>query len=253
MRTLFRFIKTLCFAAFLILPTRALGTDTIVAVTDYWPPFRIQSEEGITGIDMDLLAIIGKRLGVEIVVEKMPWARCLLSIKEGSADLMTGVAKTPEREEYMLFTSMPYYACAPAFYERKSRQGTPIKRYDDLYEVEIGFTRDSAYFARFDEDENLDKFPANNEKQLLKMTDDSRLDVFIGTDCQVDYDIARLDLADTIRKAPYQPESRIDLFIGVSMESPLADRMDEINAILRDLGRRGRIRLIASEYVKMKP
>lgn len=229
--------------------------DTLVVATDYWPPFRIKGAEGITGIDIDLMQIIGKRMGVRVQFHREPWARCLLDMEKGSADLMTGLARTPERERYISYLSPSYYECAPAFYERAGRGGQPIKTYEDLRDVTIGFTRGSAYFEPFDSDTKLTKIPITNEDQLLKMLTEGRLDVIIGTDCQVDYDLTKNNLGKSVRKTPFKPGKSIALFIGMSKLSRFRERAGEIESILRELMEEGTIEAIARKYlgVEAKP
>lgn len=243
-------IGSLAVILFIVLlpQSMAFAMDQMVVVTDYWPPFRIQSGHEITGIDKDLMAEISKRMRVEVVFQREPWARCLLDMEDGTADMMTGLAKTPEREKYIVYSDIPYYSCAPAFYERKGRKGAPIKTYGDLYNFAIGYTRDSAYFEPFNSDKKLRKIAGNNEAQLVEMTKEGRMDVFIGTDCQVDYDLAQRGLTDRITKTPYRPDVHVDLYVGVSRESPLVHRMDEINQILKDMVESGMIKGIADTY-----
>lgn len=242
--------RVLFFVAVLLLltPSAVFAMDTLVVATDYWPPFRIKGEEGLTGIDVDIMHQIGKRMGVRVEFHVEPWARCLLDMESGQVDLMTGLAKIPERQRYIAYASPSYYECAPAFYERTSRQGPPIRSYDDLKDVTIGFTRGSAYFEPFDSDTTLFKVSGTNENQLLKMLADNRLDVIIGTDCQVEYDLAQLDLMQSIRKTPYQPDKSVTLYIGISRQSPLLKRLGEVERIIEEMIRDGSIRTIAQKY-----
>ncbi|MEF2145840.1 MAG: transporter substrate-binding domain-containing protein [Desulfovibrionaceae bacterium] len=228
----------------------AWSLEQIIMVTDYWPPFRIEDKDGIGGIDRALLDEAGRRMGVEFVLIRMPWARCLLSLKQGIADGMTGLALTPQREKYIAYSKMPYYSCAPAFYIRKDWPMPPILRYEDLYGLTIGYTRDSAYFEPFDSDLELNKIAAIQEEQLIEMVLKGRWDVFIGTDCRVQYDLARLGLENKIAQAPYRPATHIDLYVGFSRKSPFMERLSEFNALLDDLVRSGAIRTMAAQYFK---
>ncbi|QJB55344.1 transporter substrate-binding domain-containing protein [Pseudodesulfovibrio sp. zrk46] len=235
-------------ALLLMTSSPVFANDTLVVVTDYWPPFRIKTEEGVIGIDVDLLEEIGKRMGVHFEIRIAPWARCLLDMESGQADMMTGLARTSEREKYIDYTSIFYYQCAPAFYERKEREGRPIKHYDDLRNVSIGYTRGSAYFEPFDSDTKLDKIPATNEALLLNMLIEGRWDVIIGTDCQVDYDIKRLELHKKIIKTSYRPNKKVDLFFGMSKKSRFKYRMKEIETVIQDMLDDGTIKRIAHKY-----
>ncbi|WP_147819559.1 substrate-binding periplasmic protein [Salidesulfovibrio onnuriiensis] len=235
----------------LLLPVgAALAGSTIMVATDYWPPFRIESED-IRGIDPDILHEVGKRMGVEFVMTRMPWARCLEEMRRGGVDMMSGLAKTPERAEYIQYSDVVYYACAPAFYAREGTKAARVSTYAGLRDFSIGYTRSSAYFEPFDSDKTLHKMAGNNEHQLLRMVSEGRWDMLIGTDCQVDYDLARMVGTENLVKVAYRPEQRVNLYMGFSKRSPFRKRMGEFDAILRDMLANGEISRIASRYLKV--
>ncbi len=217
--------------------------------TDYWPPFRIkQKDHELIGIDIDMIKLIGERLEVNFIIKRIPWPRCLLYMKSGEQDFMTGIAKTSEREKYITYSEIPYHSCHPAFYSRNG-SGVVVQKYDDLKNIKVGFTRNSAYFPKFDTDITLNKFGKDSEKQLLDMLAAGRLDVIIGTDCQVDYELAMRDLQDIIIKQPFVPDYSVDLYIGVSKKSRWKFKMRELNQILKELKKEGAISRIAKKYL----
>lgn len=217
-------------------------------MTDYWPPFRIAAEgDRITGLDMDLLAELERRTGLHFEVHRAPWARGLAALQNGSADLMTGLARTPEREQYIDYLAEPYYACAPRLYATRDMAGQ-INRYDDLRNHTIGYVLESAYFEPFDSDKKLKKFGVNNEAQLLQMLTLDRLQLVIGTDCQVDYELRDPQLAQRITRTHYQPDSRTDLYIGFSRERPLGAERQLIESALKQMLSEGWVQRAASRY-----
>lgn len=222
----------------------------IKVATDFWPPFRIDSGNGrISGIDRDVLNEIASRLHIHFHYDRLPWSRCLLYLKKGVEDIMPGVARTPERSEYILFSETPYYSCSPAFYARKGHSRV-VRSYKDLKGQTIGYTRSSAYFPKFDHDESLKKFDEDKEGQLLKMLLAGRIDLIIGTDCQVDYDIAHSGYDGKIIKMPYKPEDKIDLYMGVSRRSEFVSQMKELNKALKEIVNDGTVQHIAHKYFK---
>lgn len=233
-----------------VLPVWAFAgsDDAFLVATDYWPPFRIEvPNNAVAGLDVDLLRAVGKELGIRFKWQRRPWSRCLLELQEGTADIMTGVAKTEQRQRYALFTSRPYYSCSPRFYARKSiAEG--IVEYEDLQNYTVGYTRDSAYFPRFDGDTSLYKKAATNEMQLIRMVEDGRWDIMVGTDCQVQRDLVRLHLTDSIVEAPYTPKHTTGLYLAISKRSPLAKRLGEIDAVMNRLIGNGTIDDIAEQY-----
>ena len=99
---------------------------TLRMATEEWPPFRIndpQSESGFRGIDIDVVAALQERLGVKIRIERHPWARALEMMRSGQVDLLSGVARTAEREIFMHYVGTSYWAVRPRFYAAKGRGG----------------------------------------------------------------------------------------------------------------------------------
>lgn len=128
---------------------------------------------------------------------------------------MTGQARTPEHERYIRYLDTPYYACSPRFYAGPA-QAMLLNDYASLRGLRIGYVLESVYFQPFDADKSLDKIGVSNEKQRLEMLVRGRIDVLVGTDCQVDYALPAPELAGRIVKAAYPPQARTALFIDFS-------------------------------------
>lgn len=207
-----------CWLGLFLLPLlcRAAEPEPLRVMTDLWPPFRMEAADGtLIGLDIDLLDELSRRSGLRFEIERAPWARGLAALEQGRADMMTGLAKTPERERYIQYLETPYYACSPRFYARPS-VASLLDRYDRLRGLRIGYVLESVYFPRFDADQALDKVGVSAEAQLLEMLVRKRIDTLIGTDCQVDFALLDPTLAGHIVKASYQPQARTDLYIGFS-------------------------------------
>ncbi|WDP92200.1 MAG: amino acid ABC transporter substrate-binding protein [Desulfobacter sp.] len=222
--------------------------DEFVIGTDGWPPFRIIQNGEFSGIDVDLCKEIEKRLPIKFKFKKVPWIRALRLMKEGEIDIITGVAKREEREVYILYTDPPYYSgCSSVFYAQKGK-GHLVRTYDDLYNFKIGYVVDSAYFLPFDTDERLDKHKVTRELQLLKMLDSGRLDLIIGTDCQVDYHIKTAGIQNKFEKAIYRPSNAVDLYIGLSKRSPATRIKPDLDRVIRQIKEEGVIQRILFKY-----
>ncbi len=228
----------------------APAADAVHVVTEIWPPFRIADSGGsdrITGIDADLLTEIGGRMDVTFTVRRLPWARCLDFMRTGEADLITGLAYTPERAAYIHYIQPPYYTVSPAFYLRKGR-GHLIKTYEDLRGVTIGYSINSAYFEPFNSDAGLKKIGVSAEQQLIRMLAHGHIEAMIGTDCNVAYDLAEMGLTEAIEKAAYQPDAHTELYVGVSKKSPFSSRLEVLGRVMRALVQSGAADRMARPY-----
>lgn len=189
--------------------------EPLRVVTDYWPPFRMQGAGGrLEGLDIDLLDELQRRTGLRFEVRLQPWARALEDMRRGQADLMTGLARTSGREQYIDYLEPTYYACAPRLYGSPER--ATIGDYAQLNGVRIGYVLQSAYFEPFDSDAALNKIGVKNEEQLLQMQLRGRVELMIGTDCQVDFQLRDPTLSRQLVKLAYLPPAQTRLYVGLA-------------------------------------
>lgn len=227
-----------------LLPARA---NDMVLATDDWPPFRISTEHGLIGLDLDFIDEVARRIGADLKVSKMPWGRALTSMQSGAVDVMTGLAYRDERAQYIAYTDTPYFKCSTAFYT-VAGLGDNIKTYEDLADQQVGFVLHSAYFDRFDNDTSLDKVGVAQEQTLIDMLMRRRVGVMIGTDCQVDYFIKEQGFAGKIEKTSYVPGNSVDLYLGVSRKSGWVEQLGVLNEVVRELVNEGFVDEIAQDY-----
>lgn len=217
-----------------------------------WPPFRFVSEEQMHGMDFDLMEEVARRMSLKIEYHRTPWNRSLTHMQQGKVDAMTGLARRPEREAYIYYVEPPYSFCSTVFYTAAGK-GDTIRSYEDLYGKRLGYVLGSAYFPRFDGDDSLPKLGVGTEDQLLKMALAGRLDVFIGTDCQVDSELVLRGMSDKIDKATYAPGNKVALYLGVSRYSVFFNSINELERVMRDMKRDGTFKRINNEYFSAKP
>ena len=234
----------------LYLPTVCLADGKLVAVTEVWPPFRIastDSEHGFTGIDVDILEGIEKHLNLDIEIQRHPFARALEMIKVGDADLITGVAHTDKRAEFISYVPTSYYTVRPVFYTQKGR-GHLVKKYDDLYKFKVGYSLHSAYFEPFDSDVKLQKLGISTEEQLIKMVALGRIDLIIGTNPNLAYDVKKYGFKDKVERTHYTPPQKTPVYIGLSKiinNKLLQQRIDDY---LKKIINNGELEQILQKY-----
>lgn len=217
-------------------------------VTDVWPPFRIEQGSGFSGIDVDLLKALSIRLGLRLRLSRAPWGRCLKMLETGAADAMIGLARRAEREKYIKYVPTSYYACAPRFYMLADR-GVSVASYGDLEGMRVGYVAQSSYFEPFDSDSTLHKYSVATERQLLELLLAGRVDVMVGTDCQVEYELAEAELLSRVVAAAYRPDFHTRLYLGISKKSRFAQRIALFDSAIRDLLANGTIKRIRASYL----
>ena len=106
-----------CLIAMATLPSYA--QNKLVMVTEAWAPFRINDSSaisGFSGIDIDIIGILERELGIKIEIQRHPWARALEMLRNGQADFCTGAAYTAERAQFMEYVPTSYFVVQPVFY-----------------------------------------------------------------------------------------------------------------------------------------
>ncbi len=69
------------------------------------PPFSMRDAHGdIVGINVDINRMVLTRLGCQMRLLKLPWARALKELELGRLDILPGAFKKPERELYAYFS-----------------------------------------------------------------------------------------------------------------------------------------------------
>lgn len=234
------------------LPCSGAGEDRrIIMATEEWPPFRMNdpdSPSGFRGIDIDIVNRLSDAMGVPIVVQRHPWARALELMRSGGVDMITGAARTPERETFMHYVPVSYYAVRPVFYARKG-EGSRFRTYDDMVGgPSVGYSLHSAYFEPFNSDDRIHKVGLSTEVQLLHALALGRIDVTIGTDPNISYDIARLGYRAKLEPTRYQPPEKTELFVALSRKSPVMRYAERIEKALEGLVADGAVGVIVENY-----
>lgn len=78
-----------------------------------------------------------------------------------------------------------------------------------------------------------------------------RIRVIIGTDCQVDYDIARMGYTKKLEKVEYKPGNNVDLYLAISKKSPFLKDIKKINEIVKQIIDEGKIKEFAKKYYEL--
>jgi polar amino acid transport system substrate-binding protein len=232
------------------IPFCAGAQRKIMMVTEEWAPFRMNDASdpsGFSGIDIDLMRYLEKKLDISIEVQRHPWARALEMMKNGSADLITGFAYSDDRTAFVEYVPTPYYSVKPVFFALKGK-GAKIKTYQDLYGKKIGQSKNSAYFEPYNSDADLQKMDLTNEVQILQMLVLGRIDLAIGTDPNISWDIAKEGFRGDLEQTTFRPPQKTDLYLAVSKKSSALDLLPRIDSAINQMLADKTIEKIVSKY-----
>ena len=202
----------------------------------------------IEGPEIEIIEAIARKINMVTSCRVLPFKRCLAEMKDGSVDIMTGLLRKQEREDYIFYIDPPYKGKSnKAFYLLRGNE-KKLAVYKDLHKLKVGVKRGAKYFPSFDNDSKIDKLEVNSYRQNIKKLLDKRIDTFIITASQGDYLIQNLGYNEEIMKASYGYNKANNVFIGVSRKSGLMDSIEQVETIIREMIETGEFAEIIENY-----
>jgi len=133
----------------------------VVGLDDSFPPMGFRDDKNeIVGFDVDLAKEVGKRMGMEVVLQPINWDTKELELDSGSIDVIwNGLTITDERKQAMDFTT-PYLENDQVIVVKKD---SAIKTKADLAGKNVGVQKGSSAFDAFTADPISQQAAALNE------------------------------------------------------------------------------------------
>ena len=140
----------------------------VIATSPDFPPFESLEGGQVVGIEIDIMELICKELGVQLEVVQMYFDSVLLGVQSAKYDAgVSGITVTPARQKNMLFTA-PYYNAAQVIVVK---EGSAIQGKADLADktvsVQTGTTAESGCQ---DEGVSVQAFAANADAKAALTT-----------------------------------------------------------------------------------
>ena len=139
-----------------------------VATSPDFPPFESIEGGKVVGIEVDIMELIAKELGIELEIIQMDFDSVLLGVQSAKYDCgMSGITANEDRKQNMLFTT-PYYNAAQVIVVK---EGSAIAGKADLagkkVSVQTGTTADEGCKA---EGLDVQAFAANADAKAALTT-----------------------------------------------------------------------------------
>ncbi len=208
-------MKKCCFLALAILVAGGLAAQTLTVLCEDDPPFQFYGKDGLlTGLTVETVREIQRRVGGAEEIKMVPWARGYDAALAGPNIVLFSMTRTPERERLFNWVG-PVMETVYGFYARSdsrisvasidearkvARIGVYANDARDLILTGLGFT-------------NLDRTTDNitNVKKLMA----GRLDLYAGSSTQMDAEAraAGYEPSDLREVFPFQ---RVRLYVTLS-------------------------------------
>ncbi len=175
---IFTFVTALSFNV-----SSLMAEELLIARVDAnYAPYEMTIDGKLTGLHIDLVYAVAKRLAIDIKFKSLPWKNAINRVEKGSADAITYIGKTPEREKFLYYNDDNILSSsAYGFIILKNRAGeiSYSGDFQDLKDFKIGIQAGYSYGAQFDEADYLKKREVKMADQILKMLVSKRIDLAV--------------------------------------------------------------------------
>lgn len=220
------------------------GKLTIATSPDF-PPFEsLEADGSVKGIEIEIMELICKELGVKLEIKQMDFDSVLPGVQAGKYDVgVSGISVTPARQKNVKFTS-PYCLAAQAIVVV---EGSPIKSKADLTGKKISLqSGTTAETFCMENGYDISAFKANADAQAALVN--NKVAAWV-----ID-DLTAADMVKTYNAS--NPEKKLVILDEAMTTEPYAfafhkdssDLVAEINKILDKLVADGTVEAIFEKY-----
>lgn len=241
--------KSLLIVLTLLISSSLASAGSYNFVTLEFPPIEFAGQDGkAQGIAVDLVEKIMANLGHQVTIEVIPWARGLEMVKTGKADAIFTAYKTPEREEFLDYSTSVLVPQTVSLYVPKNSElafdGDLLK----LKDKRFGVVSTISYGKIFDSlrDQLKTERVENLESNLRKLLA-GRVDLVISNIYVAESEINKLALQNDVKKLAPEVET-VDSFIAFSKAKGLSDLRDNFDKELAKLVQDGTYAAIMTKY-----
>lgn len=248
-KTLISKTTTAIVAGTMALILTACGTknnnDTLVVGTSADnPPFEFTQDGRVIGFDIDLVEMIGEKLGKKIVIKEMDFPGLIPALSSGHIDIaIAGVSIEEARRENVDFT-VPYVDASVAMLVK---QNSGINNPADLSGKKIGAQIGSTWLAVAKDlatkISNIEVFPGANNLVLIEELKNNNINALVMEEHQM--------------KKVIQQQPELTGFVLADVKSELAivlkkssTMTEEINKVLKELEEQGKIAELKEKWLK---
>ena len=165
MKKLFEKFTALLLGISFLLPISAFA-ENVVFATSEWEPYVISENGKPSGLDVEIVQELCKRLGLEPDIRILPWKRALVYMETGRADAIFAARHTEERARFLYYPSEPLNIERTVILALKG-SGIRITKPDDLKGKAVGVVLGYVYGPEFDNCQGIKKDAARDDKQLI--------------------------------------------------------------------------------------
>lgn len=219
-------------------PLRAEGPVMKVS-SDPWEPWvlGVEGEAASGGIAVDLAQELFRRIGLKSETMIYPYERCMQQMRSGDRDVLLMVKKTPEREQFMLFSDVAATDPQLIYYATDRMNGFSWNAWEDLKPYTVGGVQGFNYgdFGDAAKAHAIQTEMTVSDTQNIKKLLSGRIDLVLLNRSTANYYMRQNpEQRGKLRAAP-KVISDAEFHFGLSKKGQAAPYFGQINAALRDM------------------
>lgn len=243
-------IVMLSMAILLILPLHVLADSLVLGSLEDLPPYQYMENGEWKGFDIEIGNEVSKRLGKEIKISGLPWARIQKGLEKGEIDGVISMFCMDKYLNVVDFTEPTNVSKVSVF----AKKGSNIKvsSIEDLKGKKVGIIRGYTYDPEFSAYQGFERVVCDDDEMLIKMLSKDRFDVGVAEDKPFLFISKKLGLSNNFEEVYTITENNLCMAfskkaLGEEQSKALAD---QVNQILKDLKSEGIIEQIMVKYGK---
>ncbi len=154
----------------------------VVRIDENYPPYEMVIDGELTGLHIDLMYATASRLGIKVKINSLPWKRAIMMVETGSADAITYIGKTPEREGFIHYNDGNILSSSAYGFVILKDRAAEIRYNGDLQSLStytIGVQHGYSYGTYFDGAKYLNRQTVKKVEQLVQLLLIGRIDLAV--------------------------------------------------------------------------
>ncbi|MES0882746.1 substrate-binding periplasmic protein [Roseibium sp. SCP14] len=216
-----------CLSLLLVQSQAAFATPDQIIITGFEaPPYFYTDQTGNpTGLLVELVQEASRKSGVSVKFAVTNWPRAQLETRNGGADLIFPVVRTPERESWLEYPLAPITRFEMMIFSNGNPEFSFTGNADELHGLRIGKIAKGRMHPKFRALEESGKAlvePRDNVDQLITAVHHGRIDAFVAPRLMTLWTIDKMGIEDVHPFATPMGVSNIYLALSKKSKKRLA-------------------------------
>lgn len=168
---------------FLILLLPCYTNAQYTVVMENYPPnsyFEDAEKKLPTGLEVDITREVLSQMGIKAEYKFYPWARCIEMMKNGEANAVITIFRTPEREQFLYYPSEHTILVENAFFKLRESKIKYDGNLSKLKNYGLAVKSSTSYGKEFDKTEFAHKYEVPYTEDVIRLVENKRVQLGIG-------------------------------------------------------------------------